>query len=295
MPNTPNRGYPYPDTNDAARVPRDLGDIANQVDADVQGLMDEVETKLTGVGVSRLRALTQGEYDQLTPDPRTVYIIVDLEGGGPAPNQQQLGTPVTTSLTTTTASSITPNLPSVPTGWWGYLAVIMTNGWESEAWNAPTGWTRFYDNEIATGSRAVGVFSAPAGTPTRAFQDPEGTALRYVAMVFPVRRQPVMSGNSFGGSTPYDTVTAPQLLLVPPGIALTLIQTNYSSAQGSNLPNASGTSYGAGSGPAVVNGSGALTMMYADVGSYGDVAVLKQYNMSPAPPGEPFFYRIGVS
>lgn len=269
MPTTSHRNYPYPAYADPARVPTDMKDALDMVDSDVQGVIDAAGSKVTGLNVNTLWVGTQEEYEQLVIDPNTVYVISDASAT-PPDQVQALGTPVTTSLGTTGASSIVPNLPTL-TGHWGYLAIIVgqspiANG----SWTAPAGWFKLTDQSVTDGgftSRTMAVFSAPAGTSTAAFASPAGGSQRYVAAVYPVLKQPVLRGMAAAENTGVDAMVGPAMVYAAPALTVTVGTTNYGSVDGSNLPVMTLAQVNAGSGQAVVSGSGNVTMMHVHAGS----------------------------
>lgn len=297
MPTTPNRNYPFPTAADAARVPRDLGDALGMVDADVQNTIDEVGARVRGFGVTDLWLGTQDEYDALAPDPTTVYIITNASDVIPDVGQA-LGVAATSSLATSTATSIVPTLPAIAQEW-GYLAIIVgQNTISGQQWVAPAGWTRIADQSDTDGgfsSRPMAIFKAPAGTSTMAFASPGGGSQRYVAAVFPVKLEPISRGFIDAAGATTDFFTAPSMVYTGPAIPVTIATSNLGDAVGSNLPSLSTAQYNIGSGPALINGTGSVTMLHIHVGSDPVMATPSQGFTLSQPMGSSMSaWRLGV-
>lgn len=302
---TPSPGAQIALDNAIAGVDVDLTGYATQdyVD-DAVASLGVPEGAVSGVGVSQIVVLTQAEYDALTPDGDTVYIIRGLSSTPDPPTDpdagQELGTPVVTRLATATDTSITPRLPSVPSGHWGYLVVVVGQTPSAAPWAVPAGWQKLADHaDLTTYSvRPVGVFAAPATTPSTVFVAPSGGQQRYVAVAYPVSLAPSLTGHSYSSSNEYDRANPLATAFASPSVPLTIVTTNYSSASGSGLPTMQGAQLNAGSGPAVVSGSGSVTMLHAIVGSRGVSSVpAASYLLSEAMASSvpSYVFGIGVS
>ena len=55
----------------------DLGDLLGDLGDDLSVLSDSLDTKVTGTGIINIVALTQAEYDALTPVATTLYVVTD--------------------------------------------------------------------------------------------------------------------------------------------------------------------------------------------------------------------------
>lgn len=297
MPNTPNRNYPYPTTTDPARVPADLSAALGMVDADVQGAIDNIGTKVTGLGANALWVGTQDEYDSLVVDPNTVYVISDAIAT-PPDQIQALGDPVTTSLGVSNASSIVPHLPTL-TGHWGYLAIIVgqlpiANG----QWTAPAGWLKLTDQSVVDEgftSRTMAVFSAPDGASTAAFASPAGGSQRYVAAVYPVQKEPYLRGIAAAENTGVDAMVGPAMVYAAPALTLTIGTSNYGNVSGASLPYMTLAQVNAASGNAVVDGQGNATMIHVHGSSGTAMAAASQgYSLTESMANPMHGWRVGI-
>lgn len=56
---------------------RNIADLASQSLATDSELSSAVADKIVGDGITDVTALTQAEYDALTPDATTLYVVTD--------------------------------------------------------------------------------------------------------------------------------------------------------------------------------------------------------------------------
>lgn len=300
MPNTVNRGYPYPSGGDQAAVHSDIQGALEWVDADVQNLSDQVGQRVTGIGASTLWVGTYDEWDALpNHDPNTVYVI----RGGPqsVPGQRWgLGTPTFTAHESGTMSWVTPTLPPLDLEDWGYMVIAMASS-GSSSWTCPDGWTQIAEHTDVLadapsfGVRAMGVFKAPAGTSGGQFYVNGGGQGRMVAAAFPIRLQPTNEGMVLA-DWPFlsETFTMPGQQFLNPAVPITIAHSNRSALAGSILPTLSGADYNAPSPTTIVAGMGLSVMhliigespvVYAPESSHTVSDDLDQYSTA---------YRIGI-
>lgn len=297
MANTPNRGYPRPVNADPATIVTDLKESLEAVDQDVQTLSDLMPGKVTGQGAARLWLGTYTEYDAIPViDPETVYIIRGGERSNPG-KQWGLGVPrITLPSTDGVASYSVPDLPALETEW-GYLAIIagqnpVLNTW----WNAPDGWTRIADQaetETTVGQRPVGIFKAPAGTPTGIFNIPGHGQGRHIAMVFPTMTEPSNEG-MVKATTSGATFTMPTQVFTNPAVPITIASTHYTTLPTAGKPTMTGASFNTSNPTTIVIGQGASVLHLYIAESSVSYAGEETRTISRTPSGLFSAYRIGV-
>ena len=258
-------------------------------------------------GVTGLWAGTEAEYNALTPSSGVVYIITDgsrteptdpEDPGTPGNPAQSLGVPVTTGLgSVSAATSITPTLPTLPEGWWGYVVAVLSNGTSAEAWPAPSGWATLADNAAFSQwtTRHCGVFAAADGVGATSFAHPSGGSLRYVAVAVPVRYAPALKGTGYFGATAgTDQVSVPAATFSSEAVPLTLATTNYSGVSGASLPTMHGSTVEVGSGTAM-SGTGSVTLAHVVVGSGAvNSTAAATYVLSVPMASGPAAYLVGI-
>lgn len=298
MPNTPNRGYPYPASGDRAVVHKDIQEPLEWVDADVQNLVDEVGERVRGVGATTLWVGTYTEYDALgVYDPDTVYVIRGGERNNPG-KRWGLGVPVISRPPAETNSVINPTLPALSDEW-GYLAIIAgQNPVPGTWWNAPDGWTRLADQADVDGGasmRPVGIFKAPAGTPGGLFYVPGHGQGRMIAAVFPINLEPTNEG-FIAGTAPIasPTFTIPGSTFLNPAGPITIALGYHSNLAPANLPTVPAADYDLASPEELVSG-GNYNVMHLII---DDTPVSykgeEEHTVSRTPDGMWSAYRIGI-
>lgn len=298
MPNTPNRGYPYPVDGDSATVPADLQEPLEWIDADVQALQDEVAVRVTGVGANTLWVGTYTEYDALgVYDPDTIYVIRGGERSNPG-KRWGLGVPVVTLPSTDgIASYSVPDLPPLATEW-GYLVIIMgQNPVPNTWWTVPDGWTRLADQADASPDsvRPMGVFKAPAGTPTGIFNLAGHGQGRHIAMAFPIDLEPTNEGFVMASTpTGQPTITVPNQTFVNPAVPFFIASTHYSTVSTTTPPSITDCQYNTPNPATLTIGAGA-SVLHLHIGeSPLSFAAGREYTVSRNPSGSYNAWRLGV-
>lgn len=298
MPNTANRGYPYPNIGDRALVHTDIRTPLEWVDADVQNLVDEVGERVRGIGANALWVGTYDEYDALgTYDPDTVYVIRGGERNNPG-KRWGLGVPVISRPSGETNSVINPDLPSLSDEW-GYLAIIAgQNPVPSTWWTCPDGWTRLADQadvDDGESTRPIGIFKAPAGTPGGLFYVPGHGQGRMIAAVFPINLNPTNEG-FVRGSAPIasPTFTIPGSTFLNPAGPITIALGYHSNLTPANLPTVPEADYNLSSPEALVAGGNYNVMHLIIDDSPVSYKGEEVHTISRTPSGMWSAYRIGI-
>lgn len=294
MPNTVNRGYPYPNGGDQAAVHTDIKTPLEWIDTDVQALSDTVQTKVTGQGANRLWVGTYTEYDLIgTYDPDTVYVIRGGERDNPG-KRWGLGVP---AVTNGVMSYSLPDLPALGDDW-GYLAIIIgQNPVAHTWWVAPAGWTRLADqsdDEGSTPSRPMGIFKAPSGTPTGIFNVPAHGAGHHIAMVFPCKTEPTNEGFIRGTTGGADDIAIPSMVFQNPAHPITIASTHYTSMTTTVMPTMTGADYNR-SNPSPIAIGDTVSVLHVLIGeSPRSYAGGESYDLTRTPTGMYSAWRIGV-
>lgn len=296
MPNTVNRGYPYPANGDRATVPADMQEPLEWIDADVQNILDEQAERVRGVGADTLWVGTYAEYDLIDPkDPDTVYIIRGGERSNPG-KTWGLGVPTVTLPSPTGVNSLSvPALPPLVDEW-GYLVFIIgINPVPATSWSPAPGWTRLADQaDVSSGSvRPMGVFKAPAGTPTGIFNLPGHGQGRHIALAFPVMLEPTNEGFVQGTSSG-STLTIPNQAFVNPAVPIMIAATHYTSMAVTAVPKMQDAQYNTPNPATLTIGQGA-SVLHLHIGTRAlSFAAGRTYSLTATPNGTVGVWRIGV-
>lgn len=78
MPNTANRGYPYPESTSAIDVPADIEALADAVDVDVQAVLDTTDTDDPGTIQSGFTLWTLGAKGTTALGGKLVQVWLDV-------------------------------------------------------------------------------------------------------------------------------------------------------------------------------------------------------------------------